>query len=104
MDNDVKFFLFVDLDDVLIDSHNDMNKDLVNAYGDKYDWAHTVECQTHFDEHLKLLLANHGERGRLASEGIKQIRDVMARDGMRYDVMQRLFNELNSYAYDDKYY
>lgn len=104
MESDVKFYLFVDLDDVLIDSHNDMNKDLVTAYGDNYDWAHTVECQKHFDEHLKILLANHGERARIASDGIKQIRNIVARDGMRYDVMQQMFDELNTYAFDYNYY
>ena len=60
MDDTIKFYLFVDLDDVLVDSHNDMNKDLVNAYGPKYDWALTVDAQKKVDEHLKALIDNHG--------------------------------------------
>ena len=104
MDDTIKFYLFVDLDDVLVDSHNDMNKDLVNAYGPKYDWALTVDAQKKVDEHLKALIDNHGARGKAASNGIKQIRDILQREGMYYETMRAMFREINTYAFDGNYY
>jgi FMN phosphatase YigB (HAD superfamily) len=104
MGDEIKFYLFVDLDDVLVDSHNDMNKDLVNAYGPKYDWALTVDAQKKVDEHLKALIDNHGARGKAASNGIKQIRDILQREGMYYETMRAMFREINTYAFDGNYY
>ncbi len=103
MNNSNGFNLFIDLDDVLIDSHNEMNDDLVKAYGKEYDWANTVDAQKLFDEHLKELLKNHGIRGKIASEKIAKIRSIVARDGLRYDLMQRMFNEIHEYGFDSNY-
>ncbi len=97
------FFLFVDMDDVLIDSHNEMNDDLVRAYGKQYDWKNTVDCQQQFDEHAKILVANHGERAHRAIEGIKRIREEVQRNGMYYSDMDNCFKNVNSYAYDLNY-
>ena len=98
------FYLFVDLDDVLIKSHDDMNKDLVKKYGDQFDWGRTVDAQNHFDTHMKAMLANHGVRAQFAAKGIERIRNIVQRDGMRYDVMQSMFKEINSYEFDINYY
>ena len=95
--------LFIDLDDVLVDSHNNMNADLVAAYGPQYDWARTTDCQNKVKEHLEALAANHGLRAKRALEGIKRIRDMVARYGMRYSDMQAMFNEVNSYQFDINY-
>ena len=103
MNNSNELNLFIDLDDVLIDSHNDMNKDLVAAYGEQYDWARTTACANKIKEHTELLAANHGLRAKRALEGIKRIRDLVARYGMRYDMMQKMFNEVNSYEFDINY-
>ena len=96
------FNLFIDLDDVLIDSHNDMNADLVKTYGDKYDWKNTVIAQESFNKHAELL-AKHGVRAKKALEEIKELKQVLQRDGMRYDVMEAWFRDINNYATDYKY-
>ena len=97
------FYLFVDLDDVLIDSHNEMNDDLVRAYGDKYDWKHTVICQQQFDDHSKLLVANHHDRAKRAIDSIQRLRAEVAKNGMHYREMENCFRSINSYAYDVNY-
>lgn len=103
MNNTNGFYLFIDLDDVLIDSHNDMNKDLVKAYGKEYDWANTVEAQDHFNKHRDELVAKHGERAQVALKKIQMIRDTWQKYGMSYQLMEDLFNAINSTENDDKY-
>ncbi len=97
------FNLFVDLDDVLIKSHEDMNNDLVRKYGSQFDWKRTTDAQDGFDEHMKALLANHGERAKVAEEGIAGIREIVQRDGMYYAEMQARFDKLNSNENDSNY-
>ena len=75
MENSNGFNLFIDLDDVLVESHGSMNADLVKAYGKEYDWANTVDAQKHYDAHLQELLAKHGERAKEALIKIQGIRN-----------------------------
>ena len=95
--------LFIDLDDVLVDSHSTMNDDLVAAYGSQYDWARTDVAKNEFKYHMEQLAANHGARGKRALEEIKTITDLVARNGMRYDDMREMFRRVNSYEFDINY-
>ena len=97
------FYLFIDLDDVLIDSHNDMNKDLVKAYGKEYDWANTVDAQKSFNDLRDELVVKHGERAQVALAKIQKIKDTWQKYGMSYQLMDDLFQRINSTENDDMY-
>ena len=93
------FNLFIDLDDVLISSHNEMNDDLKSRYP-KLDWAIGADLLTIVNENSKALKEMPDERAKRAYDAYIELRADVQRDGMRYDEMERRFEMMHQYQFD----
>ena len=93
------FNLFIDLDDVLISSHNEMNDDLKKRYP-KLDWAIGADLLTIVNENSKALKEMPDERAKRAYDAYIELRADVQRDGMRYDEMERRFEMMHQYHLD----
>jgi len=96
------FNLFIDLDDVLISSHNEMNDDLKSRYP-KLDWAIGADLLDIINKNSKVLKEMQDIRSQDAYRMYVDLRAEVQRDGMRYDMMERYLDMMHQYHLDYAY-
>jgi len=97
-----KYNLFIDLDDVLISSHNEMNGDLIKKHPE-HDWENVSRCEGYIQLGLNILLNMNDERSMKAYHSILSLRDKIKFENVRYDYMKSMFDYLHQPSLDSHF-
>ncbi len=97
-----EFNLFIDLDDVLISSHNDMNSDLAKRYP-KLDWKYSVPLAKQVEDSLRELKGIQNMRAQEAYLAFIELRQRVQTYGMEYRLMSKEFDRIDD-TFKDSYY
>ena len=93
--------LFLDLDDVMIVSHNQMNSDLVYTLGRGYDFNTANDYQKTINDCLDAVSGISDDLGKRVREVYENLRITVLSEGMAYNEMRYYFDQMHRIGDDE---